>query len=197
VAGKPGWAALVPLYNIYVMYQISGVRPLWLVLLFIPVLNVIATIVVSVALAERFGKGAGFGIGLAFLPFIFYLILGFGDATYRGPGPVAAADQKLRFTLAFPWLAAHLVLPVDASERAALLAAYAPTDLAPADIGLASSNLAYVIYTSGSTGRPKGVLLEHRGLVNPAAHPQPPCPPSKPRPPAKPVGGGPLIVGGV
>jgi hypothetical protein len=40
---------------------------------------------VAIALAEKFGKGAGFGIGLAFLPFIFYPILGFGSATYVGP----------------------------------------------------------------------------------------------------------------
>ena len=47
-------------------------------------------IVVCVDLARSFGKGAGFAIGLVFLPFIFDLILAFGDAEYVGPGGVPA-----------------------------------------------------------------------------------------------------------
>lgn len=43
-----------------------------------------------IALAERFGKGAGFGIGLAFLGIIFFPILAFGDARYQGPALPAA-----------------------------------------------------------------------------------------------------------
>lgn len=83
-AGKPGWAAIVPIYNLIVMLDIAG-KPLWWIILFlIPLVNLIIAILVSIAIAEKFGKGAGFGIGLAFLGIIFYPILGFGDATYRG-----------------------------------------------------------------------------------------------------------------
>ena len=83
-AGKPGWASIIPIYNIVVMLDIAG-KPLWWIILFlIPLVNLIIAIMVSIAIAEKFGKGTGFGLGLAFLGFIFYPILGFGDATYRG-----------------------------------------------------------------------------------------------------------------
>ena len=82
-AGQPGWASIVPIYNIIVMLQIADKPLWWIILFFIPIANIIIPILVSIALAEKFGKGAGFGIGLAFLPFIFYPILGFGDAQYN------------------------------------------------------------------------------------------------------------------
>lgn len=87
-AGKPGWAALIPIYNIVVMLEIVG-KPIWWVVLFlIPCVNVIVGILVAVELANRFGLGAGFAVGLILLPFIFYPILGFGSAQYR---PATAA----------------------------------------------------------------------------------------------------------
>lgn len=89
-AGKPGWAAIVPIYNIIVLLEIVG-RPLWwFILLLIPIVNFIVAIIVSIDLAKSFGKGTGFGLGLAFLGIIFYPLLGFGDATYRGPAVSAA-----------------------------------------------------------------------------------------------------------
>jgi uncharacterized protein DUF5684 len=84
-AGKPGWACLVPIYNLWVMLAIAGKPWWWLLLLFIPLVNLIVEVLACIALAERFGKGAGFGVGLAFLGFIFFPILGFGDAEYRAP----------------------------------------------------------------------------------------------------------------
>ncbi len=84
-AGKPGWAAIIPIYNVIVLLQIVG-KPIWWIILFlIPIVNFIISIVVMVELAKVFGKGIGFAIGLVFLPFIFILILGFGDAKYLGP----------------------------------------------------------------------------------------------------------------
>ena len=83
-AGKPGWAAIIPIYNIIVMLQIAGKPVWWIILMIIPLVNLIVAILVSIAIAEKFGKGTGFGLGLAFLGVIFYPILGFGDATYRG-----------------------------------------------------------------------------------------------------------------
>ena len=87
-AGKPGWASLIPVYNMVVMYQIVGLNP-WLLLLYlIPFVNWIAALVLSimlnVKLAKVFGKSTGFAIGLIFLNPIFLLILGFGDAKYIG-----------------------------------------------------------------------------------------------------------------
>jgi len=82
-AGKPGWAAIVPIYNIVVMLEITGKPLWWIVLFFIPLVNFVAAILLSLALAEKFGKGAGFGIGIAFLSFVFLPILAFGDARYK------------------------------------------------------------------------------------------------------------------
>ena len=88
-AGKPGWAAIVPVYNSVVLYQIAGLNP-WLLLLYIiPFVNYIAIFVLSIMLAiklaKAFGKGSGFAVGIFFLQPIFTLILGFGDAKYEGP----------------------------------------------------------------------------------------------------------------
>lgn len=87
-AGKPGWASLIPIYNIVVMYQIVGLNPLLIILLFIPFINGIAAIVLSIIqcirLSKVFGKGAGFTFGLIFLSPIFLLILGFGNDKYIG-----------------------------------------------------------------------------------------------------------------
>jgi hypothetical protein len=84
-AGHPGWAAIIPIYNIYILTQIAG-RPWWWLLLFlIPFVNLVAAIVIGVDVAKSFGKGTGFGVGLALLGFIFYPILGFGSAQYQGP----------------------------------------------------------------------------------------------------------------
>lgn len=84
-AGKPGWASIIPIYNLIVLVEIVG-RPFWwIVLMLIPCVNVIVAILMSLDMAKSFGKGPGFGIGLALLPMIFYPILGFGDAVYQGP----------------------------------------------------------------------------------------------------------------
>jgi len=83
-AGQPGWAILIPIYNLYVLLQIVG-RPAWWLLLFIvPLVNLVVAIMVAIDVAKAFGKGTGFGLGLAFLGPIFYPILGFGGSTYQG-----------------------------------------------------------------------------------------------------------------
>jgi hypothetical protein len=82
-AGQPGWAAIIPIYNAVVLLEMAG-RPIWwILLLLIPGVNFVVIILVMIDLAARFGKGAGFGIGLALLGFIFWPILGFGDARYQ------------------------------------------------------------------------------------------------------------------
>jgi hypothetical protein len=92
-AGKPGWAAIVPIYNTIVLLQIIG-RPLWwIVLLFIPIANLIVLVIAMIDLAKSFGKGMGFAVGLILLSPVFVPLLGFGDARYLGPAastPAAA-----------------------------------------------------------------------------------------------------------
>lgn len=84
-AGKAGWLILIPIVNVYQLLKIAGRPGWWLILLIIPLVNLIISILVSMDIAKSFGKGAGFGLGLAFLSPIFYPILGFGSATYKGP----------------------------------------------------------------------------------------------------------------
>mgnify|MGYP001564104460 CR=1 FL=1 len=82
-AKQPGWAAIVPIYNLYILLKILN-RPIWWMLLFfVPLVNLIAGIVLSNDLSKSFGKGVGTTLLLIFLPFIGYPMLGFGDAKYK------------------------------------------------------------------------------------------------------------------
>ncbi len=90
-AGKPGWAAIVPFYNLYVLFEItwgSGWMFLTVFLSIIPVIGVIAVFVIiiltMIKLAKAFGKSGGFAVGLIFLSFIFEAILAFDSSTYLG-----------------------------------------------------------------------------------------------------------------
>lgn len=84
-AGQPGWAAIIPIYNFWILLKIAGKPGWWIVLLFVPLVNFVVIFMISIAIARNFGKGVGFGIGLVFLSFIFYPILAFTDATYTAP----------------------------------------------------------------------------------------------------------------
>ena len=88
-AGQPGWASIIPIYNIYILLKIVGKPGWWVLLFFVPVVSLVIAIIVSLEVAKAFGKGTGFGVGLALLSPIFYPILGFGDATYQGSAPAA------------------------------------------------------------------------------------------------------------
>jgi Family of unknown function (DUF5684) len=83
-AGKPGWACLIPIYNGIVLLEIVEKPIWWIILYFIPCVQFVIGILVSIELANKFGKDIGFAIGLILLPVIFIPILGFGDARYRG-----------------------------------------------------------------------------------------------------------------
>lgn len=84
-AGKPGWAAIVPFYNIIVLLEVAGKPLWWLVLFLIPGVNLFIAVLVGLAVAKNFGKSEAFGVGLGLLGFIFYPILGFSDAQYQAP----------------------------------------------------------------------------------------------------------------
>jgi hypothetical protein len=84
-AGEPGWASIIPIYNYIVLLRIVGKPLWWVILLIIPGINLIISIWVTNLLSKSFGKGVGFTLGLIFLGFIFFPILGFGNAKYIGP----------------------------------------------------------------------------------------------------------------
>ena len=82
-AGKPGWAALIPIYNTCMVIDMAGKPIWWVILLFIPVVSIVVSVLVAIGLAKNFGRGVGTAIGLIFLPMIFILILAFGSAQYK------------------------------------------------------------------------------------------------------------------
>jgi hypothetical protein len=82
-ARQPGWAALIPIYNLIVLARVAG-APMWTVLMyFVPVLNVFTALAHAFLVARRFGKTPLFGLGLFFFAFLFWPILGMGSARYR------------------------------------------------------------------------------------------------------------------
>jgi hypothetical protein len=84
-AGQPGWAAIVPIYNLYVWTKIVGRPWWWMLLMLVPLVNIIIAIILNLDLARSFGKTAAYGVGLMLLGFIFYPMLAFGSSTYTGP----------------------------------------------------------------------------------------------------------------
>jgi hypothetical protein len=81
-AGQPGWASIIPIYNLIVLMKIINKPVWWVIFYFIPLINIIISFVMMYELAKSFGKGVGYMLGLIFLPFIFYPMLGFGKAEY-------------------------------------------------------------------------------------------------------------------
>ena len=83
-AGEPGWGAIIPFYNQYILAKITLGNGWLFLLLFIPIVNIIMLLVMMYRLATVFGRSGLFGVGLIFLPFIFTLVLGFGKSEYIG-----------------------------------------------------------------------------------------------------------------
>lgn len=81
-AGKPGWAAIIPFYNSYILCETAFGNGWYFLFMFIPILNWVLVIYLYIKIALVFGKGIGFAIGTLFLPIIFLPILAFGSAEY-------------------------------------------------------------------------------------------------------------------
>jgi len=88
-AGEPGWGVFVPIYNLYLICKISGRPEWWLILFFIPLVNIVIGLIIAMDIAKAFSKSSGFGIGLWLLSFIFVPILGFGSAQYTRPSALS------------------------------------------------------------------------------------------------------------
>jgi len=84
-AGEPGWGVFVPIYNLYLVCKIAGRPEWWLILFFIPLVNVVIGLIIAMDIAKAFSKGPGFGLGLWILSFIFVPVLGYGSAQYTKP----------------------------------------------------------------------------------------------------------------
>jgi len=85
-AGKPGWACLVPIYNVLMLLEIVGKPWWWLLLFFIPGVNLVFVIWTYNMLSKSFGQSVGFTVGLILLSVVFIPILAFNkEITYQGP----------------------------------------------------------------------------------------------------------------
>ena len=90
-AGLPGWALLVPIYNLHIMLKMTNQPSWWLwAIMFIPGYNILLSYKLMVAFAALYGKSASFGLGLLVLGPVFFAMLGFGDAKYHGTTPSTA-----------------------------------------------------------------------------------------------------------
>ncbi|HPX71083.1 MAG TPA: DUF5684 domain-containing protein [Bacillota bacterium] len=83
-AGRPGWAAIIPFYNAYILYEIVWGSGWMFLLAFLPVVNTAITIMTICRLSDVFGKGAGFALGIFLFPIVFLAILAFDDSIYIG-----------------------------------------------------------------------------------------------------------------
>lgn len=95
-AGRPGWTALIPIYNLYGYLKVAG-KSGWLILLYlVPVVNFIVDLFVSLGLARRFGRSTLFGVVAIWLvrP-VGLLILGFGNAEYESGGQSAGQQPPV------------------------------------------------------------------------------------------------------
>ncbi|MBS1680817.1 MAG: signal peptidase I [Bacteroidetes bacterium] len=84
-AGKPGWAAIIPIYNLIVWLEIVNKPVWWIILLLIPIVNFVILIILVHRLSLSFGQGIGFTLLLIFVGIVGYPLLAFGDYKYVGP----------------------------------------------------------------------------------------------------------------
>ncbi|MFB2596569.1 DUF5684 domain-containing protein [Herbiconiux sp. P17] len=85
-AGRRGWAAIIPIYNIYTLCKVAGKPGWWWIWYIIPIVNIIIGIIVAVNVARNFGKGGAYGFFLLYwLQFIGYPLIAFGNSVYQGP----------------------------------------------------------------------------------------------------------------
>jgi hypothetical protein len=82
-ANEAGWKSLIPFYNLWIMLKIARLPGYYLILVFIPLINIFASVRMSHRISNYFGRGTGFTVGMIFLPFIFYPILAFGSSEYH------------------------------------------------------------------------------------------------------------------
>src|SRR5262245_49189886 len=82
-AGKPGWAAIIPIYNLIVLAEVAGKPGWWGLLVFVPCVGFVFWFLMLLEIAKKFGQDALYAVLLFFFPYIMFPILGFGGARYN------------------------------------------------------------------------------------------------------------------
>ena len=86
-ANQPGWGAIIPIYNVVLLFRIGGQSGWWALALLVPVVNFFVQIWLWLEVANSFGRSWLFGLGLFFLQPIFVMILAFGGSEYQRDTP--------------------------------------------------------------------------------------------------------------
>jgi len=81
--GQFGLLACIPIVQFFIWALMAKKEAWWGILCLIPIVNIVILIIILNEISKRFGRGIGTTLGLFFLPFIFWIILGFGDAEYQ------------------------------------------------------------------------------------------------------------------
>lgn len=93
-AGKKGWESIIPIYNLIVLLEISGLPTWYLVLYLIPLVNIYAVFKTYIELSKKFGKDTGFGVLMVFFPVICMPILAFSNCTYKSKDEVNTSNNN-------------------------------------------------------------------------------------------------------
>lgn len=83
-ADYPGWGAIIPIYNFYILVKIAGFSGISMLLIFVPFVNIVYLVLVYIGFAKAFGKDGVYAVGLILLSFVFFPLLAFGDDEYVG-----------------------------------------------------------------------------------------------------------------
>jgi hypothetical protein len=95
-AGYPGWWGLIPGFNLYMLTRVADRSGWWTLAFFVPILNIAASLLIWTDIGEKFGKSAGFSVGLAWVNWIFLPILALGDAQLRRESLPSDLDPTLQ-----------------------------------------------------------------------------------------------------
>lgn len=85
---EPKWFAVLPLLNVMLLLKIARKPMWWLILFFLPIVNIVALIMATMALCERFGVEKWWGLVAILSPFnlILYVYLAYGTED-KAPSP--------------------------------------------------------------------------------------------------------------
>lgn len=95
-AGEPGWAALIPIYNVIVLLKIAGHPPVRVIFWMIPIVGIYFQIVDTLDFVRSYGRDIGTLLLLLLMPLIGWPVLGFGSAQYVGPAAGGGARPGAR-----------------------------------------------------------------------------------------------------
>jgi hypothetical protein len=102
-AGVEAWKAWVPFYNIWIMYKLGNTASWWTILMFVPIINIVASVffyIASYRIGRKLGKSGAFVLWAIFFPLVWFAWLAFDDSTWHEDtttpeaSPVASAAPQ-------------------------------------------------------------------------------------------------------